>query len=93
MTSGIGALTRRQQELLDTWLPGAEVAKDHSWGLVDNTVLELSHQGARFIAKAGGEKDHHLARELRAHREWLGCLTSLRRAPHRSRPMVTPSCC
>lgn len=82
MVAGIAALTRRQQDLLETWLPGAEVAKDHSWGLVGTTVLELTHRGSRLIAKAGDEKDRHLARELRAHRDWLDPLTSLRRAPH-----------
>jgi aminoglycoside phosphotransferase (APT) family kinase protein len=81
MTSGLDPLTRRQRELLELWLPGATVVTDHSWGLVGTTVLELLHDGARFIAKAGNESDHHLARELRAHRNWLGPLTSRGRAP------------
>lgn len=62
-------------------MPGARVVADHSWGLVGTTVLQLAHAGARYIAKAGDEHDHHLARELRAHREWLGPWTSLGRAP------------
>lgn len=65
-------LTERQRQLLDNWLPGAEVVRDLSWGLVDNTVLELSQSGSRYVAKASGADDHHLARELRAHRSWLG---------------------
>jgi len=81
MTSGVDQLTQRQQELLKLWLPGAEVVKDHSWGLVGTTVLELRHDGARFIAKAGDESDQHIARELRAHRNWLGPLTLRGRAP------------
>lgn len=55
--------------------------KDHSWGVVGTTVLEVRHGGARYIVKAGDERDHHIARELRAHRTWLEPLTSRRRAP------------
>jgi len=40
------------------------VEKEHSWGLVETTVLELTYSGSRFIVKAGGEADHHIAREL-----------------------------
>lgn len=54
---------------------------DHSWGLVETTVLELCHDGDRYVAKAGGEGDHHIARELRAHREWLRPWTSRGHAP------------
>jgi aminoglycoside phosphotransferase (APT) family kinase protein len=74
-------LTERQRGLLDIWLPGAEVAHDHSWGLVGTTVLELVHNDTRYIVKAGDENDHHLMRELRAHRNWLGPWTSVGRAP------------
>lgn len=74
-------LTERQRGLLDRWLPRAGVAHDHSWGLVGTTVLEVVHDDARFIVKAGDENDHHLARELRAHRTWLEPWTSTGRAP------------
>jgi hypothetical protein len=63
--SGIDNLTGRQRELLEQWLPDAEVVKDHSWGLIGTTVLEVSHEGTRYIAKAGDANDHHLAREFR----------------------------
>ena len=66
---------------MDQWLPGASVESDHSWGLVETTVLELTHAGSRFILKAGGENDHHIERELHAHRHWLGPWTSRGRAP------------
>jgi tRNA A-37 threonylcarbamoyl transferase component Bud32 len=69
--SSIDKLSAQQRILLDHWLPGFTVLHNHSWGLVGTTVLELSHKGQRFIAKAGDARDHHLARELRAHREWL----------------------
>lgn len=81
MPSGVDQLSQRQRELLDRWLPGAELVRDHSWGLVGTTVLELVHRGAHFVAKAGDAKDSHLARELRAHRNWLGPWTSRGRAP------------
>jgi tRNA A-37 threonylcarbamoyl transferase component Bud32 len=80
--SGFPYVSRRQQELLNAWLPGAEVTTNHSWGLVGTTVLELVHDGERYIAKAGDAKDHHLAREIRAHREWLRPWTSTGQAPH-----------
>lgn len=74
-------LTDRQRALLEAWLPGAAVRHDHSWGQVGTLVLELSHDGVRYIAKAGDDADHHLARELRAHERWLEPLTSIGRAP------------
>ncbi|WP_242001032.1 phosphotransferase family protein [Kribbella orskensis] len=55
--------------------------KDHSWGLVGTIVLELLYDGARHVVKAGDERDSHLAREMRAHREWLGPWTMRGRAP------------
>ncbi|WP_432935425.1 phosphotransferase [Kribbella sp. CA-253562] len=75
------SLTARQRELLDQWLPEARIVRDLSWGLVGTTVLLLDHQGQRFVAKAGDEKDTHLARELQAHRDWLEPWTSINRAP------------
>ncbi|NHN57310.1 phosphotransferase [Calidifontibacter sp. DB0510] len=64
-------MSDRQRELLDTWLPDAHVVANHSWGLVQTTVVEVYAGGARLIVKAGGPQDHHIERELRAHREWL----------------------
>jgi hypothetical protein len=74
-------LSPRQRALLAQWLPGARVEKEHSWGLVPTTVLELTLAGDRFIVKAGGDDDHHIARELHAHRCWLLPWTSRGRAP------------
>ncbi|GAA2365079.1 phosphotransferase [Dactylosporangium salmoneum] len=81
MTSGLGNLSVRQRALVDRWLPGATVERDHSWGLVETTVLELAHAGSRFIVKAGGNDDAHIERELHAHRHWLHPWTSRGRAP------------
>lgn len=66
---------------MEGWLPGATVVQDHSWGLVGTAGLQLAYDGAHYIAKAGDENDHHLARELRAHRNWLGPWKSQGRAP------------
>jgi hypothetical protein len=73
--------TARQQELLGEWLPGAELVKDLSWGLVGTTVLLLIEEDTRYIAKAGDDADTNIARELRAHREWLAPWTSRDLAP------------
>lgn len=70
-----------QQRLLDLWLPGAEVVHDHSWGQVERAVLEVVHAGQRYIVKAGGPGDHHMAREIHAHEAWLEPWTSRGRAP------------
>lgn len=65
-------LDDHQQALLAQWAPHAALVHDHSWGLVQTTVLELEDpERGTVILKAGGPADHHLARELRAHREWL----------------------
>jgi hypothetical protein len=81
VTSAFGNLSAQQRMQLDRWLPGASVERDHSWGLVQMTVLELTRAGSRFIVKAGGPNDRHIVRELHAHRHWLGPWTSRGRAP------------
>jgi len=81
VTSGLDNLSTRQRDLLNQWLPQASVAKDHSWGLVETTVLELAYAGSRFIVKAAGESDHHIAREIHAHLHWLDPWASRGRAP------------
>ncbi len=81
MIPGLRHLSPRQRALLGQWLPGASIEKDHSWGLVNTTVLEVLHAKSRFIVKAGGDDDHHVERELYAHRHWLLPWTSRGRAP------------
>lgn len=65
------ALAHSQARLLKRWLPGHAAVADHSWGLIGTTVLELAVGEKRYIAKAGDVDDTHIAREWRAHREWL----------------------
>lgn len=71
----------RQRALVHSWLPGAALVRDHSWGLVGTRVLQVRVGESHYIVKAAGPDDHHLARELRAHREWLAPWTSAGRAP------------
>jgi thiamine kinase-like enzyme len=79
--SPLGNLSPQQRALVNQWLPGATVEKDHSWGLVETTVLEITLGGSRLIIKAGGDQDHHIERELHAHLHWLHPWTSRGRAP------------
>ncbi|MEV5208230.1 phosphotransferase [Micromonospora sp. NPDC053740] len=81
MGPGLANLSVRQLALLEKWLPGAKVERDHSWGLVQTTVLEMAYAGSLFIVKAGGDDDHHVERELHAHLNWLSPWTRLGRAP------------
>lgn len=61
-----------QRSLLDSWLPGWRIERDHSWGLVGTWVLEVMWAGERYAVKAADESDHHLGREITAHERWLG---------------------
>jgi hypothetical protein len=66
------ALAPRQRELIETWLPDVEIEADMSWQLVETTVLRAKVGEQLVVLKAGGASDHHIAREIRAHREWTG---------------------
>lgn len=81
MDRSLSTLTDTQRDLLLQWLPDLHVVRDHSWGLVDNVVLEVESQGQRFVVKADGETNHHIARELDAHEQWLAPWVALGRAP------------
>jgi aminoglycoside phosphotransferase len=72
MNQPFPALTPRQRELIEAWLPGIEVEADMSWGLVETTVLRARVDEQIVVIKAGGDSDHHIAREIHAHREWTG---------------------
>jgi hypothetical protein len=51
-----------------------------SWDLVATTVLRAKADGRLVVVKAGGPGDHHMEREIRAHREWTGPWTRIGRA-------------
>ncbi|GAA1973685.1 hypothetical protein GCM10009798_38620 [Nocardioides panacihumi] len=71
MVDELSRLRPEQRDLVARWVPDARVLVDHSWGLVETVVLELSSLHGRLVLKAGGPSDGHIERELRAHREWL----------------------
>ena len=77
----LGSLSAAQRALVDGWLPGAVVEADLSWGLIETTVLRVASGGRTYVVKAGGPGDHHLAREIRAHLNWLAPWTTIGRAP------------
>lgn len=81
MPDAMSRLSPVQRDLLARWLPDATVVADLSWGLVETTVLELLSDQGRLVVKAGGVSDGHIARELRAHREWLGPWVATGHAP------------
>ncbi|MCD0447280.1 hypothetical protein LO763_27060 [Glycomyces sp. A-F 0318] len=80
MNPGLSALSPRQLELLEAWLPDAAVEADMSWDLVETTVLRARTGGRTVVVKAGGPGDHHIEREIAAHREWTGPWVRLGRA-------------
>lgn len=65
-------LSRGQEQVLRSWLPGYDVVADHSWGLTDTVVLQVRHGDQELIVKAGGPGNHHIRREIRARRGWTG---------------------
>jgi tRNA A-37 threonylcarbamoyl transferase component Bud32 len=77
----LALLSPAQRNLLAGWLPGYRVVRDHSWGLVENAVLEVEVGRDRYIVKAGGESNHHILRELDAHERWLAPWVALGCAP------------
>lgn len=84
-----------QAAALDAWFPGAELVADLSWGVTDTTVLHLRHGGRDLVLKAAGPGNHHLDREVTAHRSATGPLVAtgaaarLLRADRSLRMLVT----
>jgi hypothetical protein len=78
--TGHDRLSPYQRRVLEAWLPGADVVRDRSWP-IGSTVLELEHDGRRYVLKAGDDQDGQIAQEITAHRTWLAPWTSRDRAP------------
>ena len=74
-------LTPEQRVLLQQWFADLEVVADWSWGLTDTVVLHARSGGRDLVVKAAGPQNHHIAREIRAHREWVGPLADRGLAP------------
>ena len=82
MISALDTLTPAQRDLLDQWLPGAEVVADRSaLHRAGTTALVLSTGEDRFLVKTTTEGVRHIDRELAAHRSWLAPWTDAGRAP------------
>lgn len=65
----VGSLDADQRAWVEERLPGAELIRDMSWGLVDTTVLHLRVGADNVVVKAAGAGDTHLPREIAAHPE------------------------
>ena len=74
-------LSAGQAELVETWLPGLRLVNDFSWNLIDTAVLEVELEQRRYVIKAGGPSNHHIRRELEAHRRSTSVLAAGNRAP------------
>lgn len=62
------------------WLGDVEVVADMSWNLGDTKVLHLQAGMKHVVAKTGGEANHHIVRELLAHRRYTGPLIEVGKA-------------
>ncbi|MBM7768818.1 phosphotransferase [Glutamicibacter nicotianae] len=63
-----------QAQQIRQWLGDVEVLADMSWNLGDTKVLHLQAGMKHVVAKTGGELNHHIVRELLAHRRYTGPL-------------------
>ncbi|KSU66933.1 phosphotransferase [Arthrobacter sp. NIO-1057] len=70
-------LTTKQAAQVRVWLGNVEVIRDLSWNLTDTKVLRLRSDQRDIILKTGGAGNHHISRELQAHRRYTGTLKSL----------------
>ena len=68
--AALSSLSPRQRRLLAAWFEDLEVLADHSWGLVDTVVLHIASRQGQAIVKAAGPNNHHIGREIAAHRNW-----------------------
>ena len=82
MISALDTLTPAQRDLLDQWLPGAELVLDRSdLHRAGTTALVLSAGDDRFLVKTAAEGVRHIDRELAAFRSWLAPWTETGHAP------------
>jgi hypothetical protein len=75
-----GLLDAEQSALVASWLGSPELLADLSWGLVDTKVLHVQAPAGQVIIKAGGPDNHHLGREIAAHRAYTRPLVECGRA-------------
>ena len=74
-------LSDEQATLLRQWAPDLQVLADWSWGLTDTVVLHARAGSCDVVVKAAGARNHHIGREIVAHRQWVAALAGRGRAP------------
>lgn len=67
-------LSVRQSGLVRRWLGDPVLLADLSWGQLDTKVLHVRAGNREFIVKGAGGANHHIGRELTAHRGHTGKL-------------------
>ncbi|WP_245735978.1 aminoglycoside phosphotransferase family protein [Pedococcus cremeus] len=70
-----------QATVLRQWAPDLQVLADWSWGLTDTVVLHARTGAREVVVKAAGPGNHHIGREIAAHRQWVAALSGRGRAP------------
>lgn len=82
VTSDLPGLDGVQHELVTSWFGAVTLVADHSRGPGDAAVLRLrAEDGTDVALKASGPADHHLDREIVAHRTLLAPLVPGGRVP------------
>ena len=74
-------LSDEQTTVLRRWAPDLQVLADWSWGLTDTVVLHARTGAREVVVKAAGQGNHHIGREIDAHRQWVAALAGRGRAP------------
>jgi thiamine kinase-like enzyme len=75
-----GQLSEQQAELARTWLGAPSLIADLSWGQMDTKVLHVSTRDRTVIVKAAGPDNHHIGREITAHKSYTSPLVARGRA-------------
>ncbi|MGH3651715.1 phosphotransferase [Glutamicibacter sp.] len=70
-------LNADQVHQVRSWLGEVTVVSDMSWGLTDIKVLRIAAAGKHYVLKTAGERNHHIVRELEAHRQYTRVLTGV----------------
>lgn len=69
-----GRLSDDQTDHIARWLPHVRLRADLSWNLVDTVVFDVDSDHGRFVIKAAGPANHHIGREIAAHKGFTECL-------------------
>ncbi len=78
-------LTGSQRALVGSWFPHAGLVADLCWNQVDTVVLHLRCGAGEVVVKTAGPQNHHVRREIAAHRSgalapWGGRVPALSHA-------------